>query len=774
MRTHRLLTLAALATTVLVAAGCGSDGGSTGTGAGTPSRLEVATAPASVGTAGSSGGAFAVKVLDATGASLAGVTVSFSSTGALTVSPTSAVTDASGIATTQVTLSTTAGAGIARATVVGITTAATSSVTVIAGATTKLVVTPKTLRFLNVGDTARVAATAQDQFGNTATNGAVTYSVVDGTLVSVDQTGLVRVLKQPGNTLVISTSNAKSDTTAVTVLALGASICTGLATAPAMNVGDVQAFTGTQFACLNGATSGAEFAMVAFNSSTDATNALSFSVLGNGLAAVPSTFKSPSAGTVALRSAIGSLTSAAPPLLDQDFHLRLLAQANREFKGMLPRARAAQRAAVSRSIAGTANAALRSGIPATAVVGDLITLNVSGSTCSGAINHGLRVEAVGTTSIVLSDTLNPTGGFVSADYQRFAARFDTLVYPLDVGAFGAPSDIDNNGKVAILFTRTVNELVDSTSGFFVGGFFNPRDLFPKVGQTAADNCPGSNEGEMLYMVVPAPNGIKGVKHTVGFVDSLTTGILAHEFQHVINGSRRFYINTAATDFEAVWLNEGLSHIAEELLYYRESGLTPRMNLTDSLIRIINRPTYGFWKSDASSNFSRLLSYLRNPSGNSPYADDDELATRGATWSFLRYAADRLGTTDGTIWQRFDNSTVTGQATLIDALGTNPIPLFRDWAVANYIDDFGVPVASQYQHLSWNFRDIYTHTFLNIPTYPLVVTGLVENSRSDLSVRGGSASYLRFAIPAGKDALFTLTSGGGAPSGSLQFVVVRTK
>jgi hypothetical protein len=755
-------------------AGCGGSDGSTGTKGGTPTRLEVATAPGATGSAGSSDGVFAVKVLDATGATLAGVTVNFSTTGSVNVSPSSAVTDASGIATTQVTLSTTAGTGTARATVSGVTTAATSSVTVTAGVTTKIVVTPKTLRFLNVGDTARIAATAQDQFGNTAGGGAISYSVVDGTLVSVDQTGLVTVLRQPGTTLVISTSNAKADTTAVTVLALGASICTGLATSAAMNVGDVQAFTGTQYACLNGSTSGAEYAMVAFNSSTNGSGSLSASVLGNGLAAAPSTFKSPSTATVALRSAIGSRTSSAPPLLDQDFHLRLLAQVNQEFKGGLPRARAARRTAALRSITGTGHAASYAGIPASAAVGDLITLNVSSSICSGAINHGLRVEAIGTTSIVLSDTLNPAGGFTNADYQRFAARFDTLVYPLDVGAFGAPSDFDNNGKVAILFTRSVNEMVDSTSGYFVGGFFNPRDLFPKVGQTTAENCAGSNEGEMFYMVVPAPLGIKGVKHTVGFVDSLTSGIIAHEFQHLINAGRRMFVNTTANDFEEVWLNEGLSHVAEELLYYRESGLTPRMNLTDSLIRIINRPTYPLWKSDAASNFSRFLSYLRNPGGNSPYADDDELATRGATWSFLRYAADRLGTTDGTIWQRFDNSVVTGQATLFQALGTDPIPLVRDWAIANYIDDFGVPVDSRYKHLSWDFRNIYTNTFLNIPTYPLVVSGLVENTSFDMSVRGGSARYLRFAIPAAKDGLVTFTSGGGAPSAEFQFVVVRTR
>jgi hypothetical protein len=28
---------------------------------------------------------------------------------------------------------------------------------------------------------------------------------------------------------------------------------------------------------------------------------------------------------------------------------------------------------------------------------------------------------------------------------------------------------------------------------------------------------------------------------------------------------------------------------------------------------------------------------------------------------------------------------------------------------------------RFMHASWNFRDIFTNTFLNIPTYPLGVT-----------------------------------------------------
>jgi hypothetical protein len=776
MRIYRSALFAALGASLLTVAGCGGSEPS-GPTVGPAARVNVVTEPTATAPVGASAGTFAVKVVDAAGLAVSGVAVTFTTTGSATVAPTSATTDASGLASTQVTLGTIAGAVTVTGRAAGVTTAVTSAINVIAGPTTKIVVAPKTLQLIAIGDTARVLALAQDQYGNFAGTSTISYSVVDGTLVNVDATGLVRALRQGGTTFVISSANGKADTTTVTVLLAGSSNCTGLVGPTTMAVGDVQTFSGAQYGCLSGSASGAEFAMVAFNSSTDQTNSLSASITGKGLGAVPSTFAA-STSAPALRSAIGT-GSTALPQLDESFHLRLLAQMKAEHRSFAG-GRATSRLAISRSITGGgAGVAINTtAIPGTAKVGDLLTVNVSAGSCSAPVNHALRVTAIGTKSIVLSDTLNPSGGFTDADFLRIATRFDTLVYPLDVGAFGAPTDIDNNGRVAIIFTRTVNELTTADNQTsFVGGFFNPRDLFPKVdpGTNRNNDCPGSNEGEMFYMIVPDPAGtVNGHAHTTGYVDSLTTGIIAHEFQHLINGSRRMYINTTATDFEDIWLNEGLSHIAEELLYYRESGFTPRQNLDDATIRVLFPAKYGIWKSDAASNLSRFLSYVRAPSANSVYADDDLLATRGATWSFLRYAADQLGTTDGTMWQRFDNATVTGLATLQSVFGTDPLPMVRNWAVANFLDDFGTNTDPRFMHKSWNFRNIFTTTFLYNPTYPLSVTGLSDGVKSDFVIRGGSAAYARLAVPAGREGLITFSSGGGLPSAPLQFVVVRTK
>src|SRR5205085_8643132 len=146
--------------------------------------------------------------------------------------------------------------------------------------------------------------------------------------------------------------------------------------------------------------------------------------------------------------------------------------------------------------------------------------------------------------------------------------------------------------------------------------------------------------------------------TKSFISRLAISTTAHEFQHLINASRRLYVNTSATDFDVVLLNEGLSHIAEELLFFTESGLAPRADI-DSLKIRANANALAAFNSDEGANFLRFAKYLPRTATSSPYANDDSLWTRAATYTFLRYAADHRGTSDSDTWFKLVNSTATG-------------------------------------------------------------------------------------------------------------------
>jgi hypothetical protein len=404
-------------------------------------------------------------------------------------------------------------------------------------------------------------------------------------------------------------------------------------------------------------------------------------------------------------------------------------------------------------------------IPSSVVVGQTLQLNANAETSCASPNYrGARVVAITNRAIVVADTGNPAGGYTDAEYASLGATFDTLIDPLDRAAFGDPSDIDGNGKIVLFFTKTVNDLTPKSSTSYIGGFFYARDLFPATKTADFDACATSNMGEMFYIMVPDPN--RGGPFAKSNVASEVTATLAHEYQHLINASRRMYVNTTASDFEETWLDEGLAHTAEELLFFHVSGLTPRQDLNVTNIRASQATVDAFNNYDAD-NFGRYSEYLNDPSTYSPYADNDSLATRGATWAFLRYATDRAGSTDGQTFYNLVNSTTTGIANLQNVFGPNVLSEMRDWGVSVLTDDLS-GVAATYQQPTWNYRSMFA-TLTSSSVFPLTNVSLTAGSHS-VTLGRGSNAYLRFSVPAGGAALLQWPT---APS-SVLFSVVRTQ
>ena len=522
-----------------------------------------------------------------------------------------------------------------------------------------------------------------------------------------------------------------------------------------MNAGQVQTPISDACVYVSGGSSGGEFALVPFNSDTIYTHSASISFNSKGA----STVSSPLASRTFAMAPSFSLTPSdqATTVLasSNDFELRLRDSERRVLTPLIPAARSWYRNRYNAQ-SGTGLRPSFSTVATPPTVGDLVTLNTkTGATLSDACqvpdNRTGRVVAVTTHAVVVADTANPTGGYTDAEYLTVGQQFDD-VYAMDVAAFGDPTDIDSNGRVVMFFTRAVNEMTPKGSSSVVGGFFYGRDLFPKADTPElgpGSGCATSNFSEMFYLAVPDPNALVNgnTTFTKAFISHLTLSTTAHEFQHLINAARRLYVNTTATDFEVVWLNEGLSHIAEELLFYRQSaGLTPRTDI-DSLDFKGNQTNVDAYNYNQQSNFGRFREYLLKPSTTSPYAKDDSLWTRGATWSFLRYAADHRGTSDGDTWFKLVNSTKTGLPNLQDVFGTGLMSIFRDWSVATIADD--VPgVANQWQQPSWNFRSIFTY-IPSIKSYPLATVTVGDNSPLSVTLKGGSSAYVRFSVAAGQ-------------------------
>jgi len=390
--------------------------------------------------------------------------------------------------------------------------------------------------------------------------------------------------------------------------------------------------------------------------------------------------------------------------------------------------------------------------------GSFRTFNVNSNDNCGAPNyHGARLVATSTHALIYEDLTNPAGGFTDAEYQSIINELENIVYPTDTQYFGTPTDIDGNAKFMVLYTRAVNDLTPPGANFIYGGFFHPRDMFPHTPKPGFDACPASNSREMFYMLVPDPTGASnGHVRTKSYVRGSTVGTLGHEFQHLINTSRRLYVNDADDFYEEVWLDEALSHVAEELNFYTASALSPRQNLGQPQIVSTEQRRLAFIEFNLE-NFARFDEYLRAPAQNSPYANDDDLATRGAGWAFLRYLADQRSGSEQTFWFNLVNSKISGLANLQNVLGSDPVLSARDWAVANYTDD-AVPVSAAFTHPSWNYRSAFQNSAFG--GFHLQVLALGNGTTSN-SVQSGSAAYYKFGVVATQTADVRVAPASGA-------------
>jgi hypothetical protein len=753
-----------------------------------PARIDAASALVQTGTVGSAVAMpIVVKLADVKGRPAHGATVTFAVTlGNGSVSPRVVTSDNDGQAKTTWTLGTAVGANEVTASAGGVTTPVKFTATATAGPVASIALAPLNPRILAGSDTVRVTAQSLDAFGN-PTSPIPTLVARDPTLLEVAPTGTVRALRRGASTYLVATAGTKSDSTLVWVLDVGQSACTGLAAPISMAVGEVRTDVSGTGVCVRAETSGEQYAMVPYYNSNVPSATRQIQVMGLGI-----TSPGPAASTIlASRSPLPSLAGELAITPNVAFERQLRSAERRELTPRAEGARAwfAQRRlkgarvaeAVTRgteAVGSVSSSAPRAAeLDAAAVipsVGDLVPLNANAS--SGCTNPDMRVGrvvAVTDKAIVIADTENPAGGFADDEYRSFGVTFDTLLYTLDVNAFGGPpSDIDGNGRVIMFFTRAVNQLSAKGSSSVILGFFYSRDIYPKTGTNA---CAASNAAEMFYLLVPDPTGSVGPTLSKATTTTLTNGTVAHEFQHLINASRRLYVNKSENVFEEKWLDEGLAHIAEELAFFKATGRTARQNYDDAGFTDPN--FFALFQTYQRNNFARYRSYLpvtetQGPIGLNQF--DDDLQTRGAIWSFLRFAADHQpGGGDGTFWARLANSKLAGIENLTAALGTDPAPLFRDWAISNYLDDNAAGGDPRFQQPSWNFRAAMPAAGF-LATYPLTTRALSDGLALTVTISGGSVSFLRFGVPAGQDALITTTSLGLPLPTSIQLAVVRTK
>ena len=445
---------------------------------------------------------------------------------------------------------------------------------------------------------------------------------------------------------------------------------------------------------------------------------------------------------------------AAPPTFALQFHDRV---------------RALEREHAQRGAAGVPGAderlrSARAAVTTVPTVGSSRTFSVCGSyeNCSPFKTVTATARHVGQRVAIYLDDDVPAGGLTDADIGELADEFDTRLYPEASRAFGSESDIDGNGVVIVLMTDAVNELtpMSQCSDSFIGGFFFALDLLP--------NQPNSNAGEIFYSFVADPNGTVSCRHTITRVKRQTPSTFIHELQHMISWNQRVTIRGSALG-EETWLEEGLSHYAEELggRIYLAEGDT--MTFSDF----------------AGSNLVFAFRYFKAPTFFLLVPDADAPTTeyRGASWSFVRWLVDQFGVD---VTRRLVETGFRGGTNVEAATGESFSRLVAEWGLTVWVDDLpGFSPPPRLRYTSWDLRTTYAAMHMSAPSTidrpfpiepPLFTDGRLVTINGIL--RSGTPNYVLISLAPGAAAFaLEFTDGGGLPLPSTatpRLTVIRTR
>ncbi len=226
-------------------------------------------------------------------------------------------------------------------------------------------------------------------------------------------------------------------------------------------------------------------------------------------------------------------------------------------------------------------------------------------------------------------------GIVDEMARPLLDQFDSTIFPKSTELFGAVPDVDENGRVILLMTERVNRFSDDENAF-TGGFFASKDLAGTA---------GSNRADMLYLYLPLPKEEGGVYEHPDDYLALLGEVIVHELQHMISWHNRRL--AGADTSEESWLNEGLSHWAEEYFGYTRS------------------------------NRIRARYFLESPGSTPLVGRGGTLAERGAAYLFVKYLVDsHRGEPD--FLRRLVRSDARGVANVERATGKAFADLLREW------------------------------------------------------------------------------------------------
>jgi hypothetical protein len=619
-----------------------------------------------------------------------------------------------------------------------------------------IVVTPNSVILQGAGDTQQFSARVEDRAGRELPDMAVTWSSSDMTVADVDPSGLATAYDAGSVSIRASTQGLVGEASLV-VSSSGACDGSPVFLGPGGSISMAVPGSASCRFTLPAGSSGDRYRLAVIYASSD--------TIANDVATV----------TVTTMALAGAAAAASPaPHLDilgapaplggaqvtaiQDPTLREALSVAEATEAHHHRIRLAERELVrnlgpgARPLPDTRRTELMAAPPAPASSPDRMTFThpVDYGKCEvGASVSAVRV-AENDLMVIYQDSiqrasspdsvLSVTHAELMLEYYRLYGKQVIDQY------FGGVSDVNGDGKIAVLVTPEVKK--------DVAAFVWSGDFFPKTPQIPWAGCAASNQMELIRFSLTTIQGMSG-----GNYQALST--LVHEVKHVSS----LYKGLIRRSQHPLWVEEGRAEIAGEMssrLAWEATG-GPAVNQMAAAANVgaFTKENYG-----VILRIARTTQYLSSqPNGVvvTPQGADDGHSVYGSGWHFHRWLGDAYGNPstrlgDAALFRTLNDSlTLAGVSGIRAVMGGKAwVDLMEEYALAIMQSGTPAPMGPR-SFTTYNFPSMNrTFNYMGKPSgdypWPVNVTGSNTTATFGSSVNSGPAGPSGIRV-------FDLTSAG---------------
>jgi len=359
--------------------------------------------------------------------------------------------------------------------------------------------------------------------------------------------------------------------------------------------------------------------------------------------------------------------------------------------------------------------------------------------------NGSRMTTVEALAVRVTDavvlwedqtTPNEIGEVVEETIDAVLANLETIVLPRERAVFGQESDVDGDGRIAVLLSYTVNQ-------YGAQAYVTWCDI------GLSDGC-GSygNDSEIVYLSYPDPDDTRASPAAI-------SETVAHEFNHLVYAYHKHVLNGRTGTAENVYVTEGAAALAQDLTGYNNGNQYVWAAALDM------SETYG--SDDYSIQAVSVNDLIR---GESYYDEERDGALRGGGYLLLRYLFEQAGgmsvASDGTLtdtggmtWAHaFFDAPQTGVDAVEATTGRDLWDVVQDWYTALVVTGRGINDDPAFNYEP-RVEDPLTGYSYGVDPFATIhgwleLTGPKVQAwdEADGEIRAGGVEYLQVTAPAG--------------------------